>query len=345
MSTHQNGRERYHRQMLLPSIGEEGQRRLREGRVCIIGVGALGTHVADLLARAGVGFLRLVDRDVPELTNLQRQVLFDERDVREHVPKAIAAARRLAEVNHEVQLDPVVDDVDAFSIERLIADVDVVVDGSDNFTLRYLLNEAAVKHGRPWVYGGVVGTHGTTVTIVPGETPCLRCLFPEPPPTGVAPTCDTVGVLGPAVAVIAGFQASEAIKLLVGAAADRSRWLLGIDVWSVEVSRIALPARNPDCPTCGLRRFDLLERPEPAQAIELCGRDAVQVVIRPPAQLSLAVLAERLRNAGEVHYNQYVLRFRSDSYELTIFPDGRAIVKGTTDPAEARSLYARYVGM
>ncbi|MCM8748002.1 ThiF family adenylyltransferase [Thermomicrobiaceae bacterium CFH 74404] len=337
--------QRYHRQELIPEIGREGQRRLREARVCIIGIGALGTHVADQLARAGAGFLRLVDRDVPELTNLQRQVLFDEADVESATPKAIAAARRLGAINHEVELEPVVDDVNPYNVERLISDVDVVIDGSDNFELRYLLNDASVKLGRPWIYGGVIATHGTTMTIIPGETPCLRCVFPEPPPPGAAPTCDTAGVLGPAVAVIGALQAVEAIKLLTGNRDARSRWLTSFDVWTHELVRIDLPARNPECPTCGLGRYEFLDRTLPTQTIQLCGRDAVQVVVHPRASLSFPALAERLSRSGEVSYNRYLMRFRAGAYELTIFPDGRAIVRGTTDPAEARSIYARYIGM
>ncbi|GBD15838.1 Molybdopterin-synthase adenylyltransferase [bacterium HR26] len=345
MSSQLVATQRYHRQALVPAIGVEGQQRLREARVCIIGIGALGTHVADHLARAGVGFLRLVDRDVPELTNLQRQVLFDEADVESATPKAVAAARRLAAVNHEVELEPVVDDVNPFNVERLIADVDLVIDGSDNFELRYLLNDAAVKLGRPWIYGGVIATHGTTMTIIPGETPCLRCVFPEPPPPGAAPTCDTAGVLGPAVAVIGALQAVEAIKLLTGNREARSRWLIGFDVWIPELTRIDLPERNPECPACGLGRYDFLDRTQPTQTIQLCGRDAVQVVVQPRVALSFPALAERLRHSGEVSYNRYLMRFRAGSYELTIFPDGRAIIKGTTDPVEARSIYARYIGM
>jgi len=242
--------DRYHRQVLLPQVGLEGQRRLRASRVCIIGLGALGTHVADHLARAGVGLLRLVDRDVPELTNLQRQSLFEEADVEEATPKAIAAARRLRAVNRDAEVEPIVEDVTAFNIERLISDIDVVVDGSDNYELRYLLNDAALRRHVPWIYGGVVSTHGTTMTILPGEGPCLRCLFPDPPPPGTAPTCDTAGVLGPAAAIIAAIQASEAIKLLLGHQAERNRALLGIDIWTLEWTRVDLPARNPDCPAC-----------------------------------------------------------------------------------------------
>jgi adenylyltransferase/sulfurtransferase len=292
-----------------------------------------------------VGFLRLVDRDVPDVTNLQRQLLFEEADVEAVTPKAILAAQRLRAVNRDVEVEPLVDDVTAFNVERLIADVDVVIDGSDNFELRYLLNDAAVKRGVPWIYGGVVSTYGTTMTIVPGETPCLRCVFPEPPPPGTAPTCDTAGVLGPAVAVVAAIQASEAIKVLVGQRDAKNCWLLGIDVWTLEWTRLDLPARNPDCPACGRGCFDFLNRSVASQVVQLCGRDAVQVSVHPPVALSFPALAERLRGSGRVRYNDAVLYLQSDTYEMIIFPDGRAIIRGVTDPVAARAIYARYIGM
>ncbi len=335
---------RYHRQVLLPAIGASGQERLRRGRVCLLGVGALGSQVAQLLARAGVGFLRLVDRDVLEWTNLQRQVLYEEADVAAGLPKAVAAARALARVNHEVAVEPVVQDVDASSILALLEDVDVVVDGSDNFELRYLLNDAALELGRPWVYGGAVGTIGTTMTVLPGKTACLRCLFPDPPPPGVAPTCDTAGVLGPAAALVGALQASEAIKLLVGDRASVNRALLSIDLWTLEVAR--LPAqRREDCPACGRGERRFLRQPAPSRTVALCGRDAVQVSLQPRVELDLAALAARLAPLGTIQHNPYLIRFTVDGYEVTVFRDGRAIVRGTTDPAVARALYARYIGM
>ncbi|MCX7624169.1 MAG: ThiF family adenylyltransferase [Thermomicrobium sp.] len=336
--------ERYHRQILLPSIGRSGQERLRRGRVCVLGVGALGSQVAQLLARAGVGFLRLVDRDVVDWTNLQRQVLYEEADVEAGLPKAVAAARALARINREVSVEPVVQDVDAASILPLLQDVAIVVDGSDNFELRYLLNDAALELGTPWVYGGAVGTLGTTATILPGETACLRCLFPDPPPPGIAPTCDTAGVLGPAAALVGALQAAEVLKLLVGDRENLNRSLVTIDLWSLELARI--PAvRRPDCPACGLGERRFLRARAPSRTVQLCGRDAVQVSVSPRQELDLAALATRLAALGSVLHNPYLIRFTVDGYELTVFRDGRAIVRGTTDPALARSLYARYVGM
>jgi len=335
---------RYHRQVLLPTIGPRGQERLRRGRVCILGIGALGSHAAQLLARAGIGFLRLVDRDVVEWTNLQRQVLYEESDVETGLPKAIAAARALARMNRQVTVEPLVQDVDAASIRALIEDVDVVIDGSDNFELRYLLNDAALELGKPWVYGGAIGTIGSTLTVVPGETACLRCLFPDPPPPGIAPTCDTAGVLGPAAAFVGALQASEAIKLLVGDRAACNRSLLTIDLWSLEIARIPLE-RRADCPACGRGERTFLRTQRSSHTVQLCGRDAVQVSIFPRAELDLDELAARFSPLGTVHHNPYLIRFTVDGYELTVFRDGRAIVRGTSDPALARALYARYIGM
>jgi molybdopterin-synthase adenylyltransferase len=337
--------QRYARQRILPAIGNEGQERLRNSRAAVLGIGALGTHIADSLVRAGVGFVRIVDRDVPELSNLQRQILFTTEDVTEGVPKAIAAARMLEQVNPEIEIEPLVQDINPTNIESFIKDVDLVLDGSDNFELRYLLNDAAVKHGKPWIYGGVIGTHGMTMTIVPGATPCLRCIFPDAPAPGDAPTCDTAGVLGPAVSVVAGLQASEAVKFLSGNHDDLNRTLTMIDVWQFSFRSIDLNGRDPDCPTCGHRYYEFLDRAAPRQTTELCGSDSIQIVVHPAPEISLDRLAERLSHSGTVAHNAYLLRFSTNGYQLTVFPDGRAIVKGTTDAAEARSVYSRFVGM
>lgn len=337
--------DRYSRQAIFAGVGPQGQRRLEGTRVCLIGAGALGTHIANMLVRAGIGFLRLVDRDVPELSNLQRQILFDESDLDAGEPKAVVAARKLAAANSQVQIDARALDVNQTNIEGLIADVDVVVDGTDNFEVRYLVNDACVKLGKPWVYGGVIGSYGMSMTIIPGETACLRCVFPDPPQPGDAPTCDTAGVIGPAVAVVAGIEAAEAMKVAVGAGDAINRDLVAVDVWNLSFDRIPLRGPQPDCPACGRHDFAFLDRGAPSKTTQLCGRDAVQVLVHPPARLSLPALAERLKVAGSVGYNAYLLRFRTDGHELTVFPDGRAIVKGTTDPVEARSLYARYIGM
>lgn len=337
--------ERYARQTIFPAIGPDGQERLNQARVLVVGVGALGTHLADTLARAGVGFLRIVDRDLPEITNLQRQVLFDEADVEAGLPKAIAGAKRLEAINSEITIEPHVLDVNPTNVESLIEDVDFVVDGTDNFEIRYLVNDACVKLGKPWVYGGVIGSYGMTMTIIPGTTPCLRCIFPDAPAPGDAPTCDTAGVIGPAVMVVAGLEAAEAMKLAVGAHDKLNRDLIAVDVWELSIDRVPLGEPNPDCPACGRREFTFLDRTAPSHTTQLCGRDAIQVLVHPPAKISLPTLAERLKVAGKVGYNAFLLRFQANGYDLTVFPDGRAIIKGTTDPTEARSVYARYIGM
>lgn len=338
---------RYARQMIHPAIGEAGQRRLAAARVLLVGCGALGTHIADTLARAGVGFLRVVDRDFVELHNLQRQVLFDEADVARGQPKALAAAAQLRRINSAVAVEPLVDDVNAGNIAALIADVDLIVDGTDNFETRYLLNDAAVRAGTPWIYGGVLATYGMTMTILPGETACLRCAFPAPPPAGAAPTCDTAGVLGPAVATIAALQATEALKVLLGARDAVNRDLLAFDVWRLSFDRLLI-GRKADCPTCGdgPRAYPFLDYAAASRTTTLCGRNAVQVAVLPPAALALPDLADRLRAAGTVSHNEHLLRFRpaTGDQHLVIFPNGRAIVHGTDDPALAKTLYARYIG-
>lgn len=343
------GPGRYARQTIFPAIGEAGQRALGEARVLLVGCGALGTHVADTLVRAGVGFLRLVDRDFVELHNLQRQVLFDEDDQARGVPKALAAAEKLRRVNSTVTVEPIVDDANAGNIAALIDGVQLIIDGTDNFETRYLLNDAALRAGRPWIYGGVLASYGMTMTILPGETACLRCTFPDPPPPGEAPTCETAGVLGPAVALVAAFQATEALKLLVGARDAINRDLLAVDIWRLTVDRLPA-ARQGDCPACGdgPRSYPFLERAAASRTVTLCGRNAVQVSVNPPPQVALAALADRLRPVGAVSHNAHLLRFRPAEHaaqELVIFPNGRAIIHGTDEPAVARSLYARYVGM
>jgi adenylyltransferase/sulfurtransferase len=338
---------RYVRQTIFPAIGRDGQRRLARTHVLLVGCGALGSAVADLLVRAGVGRLTIADRDYVELNNLQRQSLYNEADVANHVPKAAAAAERLSQVNSAVEVVPVVADVDATSVEKLLESADILVDGTDNFETRYLLNDAAVKLRRPWVYGGVIASYGMTMTIRPGETPCLRCVFPDPPDAGSAPTCDTAGVIGPAVHLVASLQATEALKLAVGDLDSVNRELIAVDLWRLSFDRIPLGVPTPDCPACQRRDFAFLDRATPSRTTVLCGHDAVQVRVHPPVKLDLATLGERLTAAGEVMSNQYLLRFRdaTSPYELTVFPDGRAIVKGTSDPVEARVLYARYVGL
>ena len=339
--------DRYARQVILPSIGPQGQGRLAHTKVLLVGCGALGSAAANLLVRAGIGTLTIVDRDYVELHNLQRQALFDESDVAEHWPKAEAAAAKLRRVNREVTIIPLVADVDAGNIESIACGADVIVDGTDNFETRYLLNDVAVKWGRPWIYGGVIGNHGSTMTVRPGTSACLRCVFPEPPSAGTAPTCDTAGVLGPAVAAIAALQVAEVMKLAVGDEAATNTDLVALDLWRLTLNRVPVGGPRHDCPTCAAAIYSFLDAPMPTRTTVLCGSDAVQVRPTGACSLDLEALADRLRPAGDVKSNPFLVRFREPigGCELTIFSDGRAIINGTTDPAEARSLYARFVGI
>jgi molybdopterin/thiamine biosynthesis adenylyltransferase len=336
--------ERYSRQILFDKIGREGQERLLRSRVLIVGCGALGTAQAESLARAGVGHLRLLDRDFVESSNLQRQTMFTERDAQERLPKSIACAAHLAEINSDVHVESEVADVNHTNIERLIQGCDLVLDGTDNFSTRYLINDACVKHGVNWVYGAAVGSSGATMSVRPGTTPCLRCVFEEPPQPGSAPTCDTAGVIMPIISVVAAIQVSETLKLLMGHVNELHGSLMQVDIWSNQWHRIELKDPWPDCPTCGLRQFTTLDAEGAESTIVLCGREAVQISPSSSFRVDLALLAERLKASGEVKLNPYLLRFHSGDYELTVFADARAIIRGTEDLQMARSLYARFVG-
>jgi adenylyltransferase/sulfurtransferase len=338
--------ERYSRQMRFAGLGEDGQRRLLEAHVTLCGCGALGTVLANTLVRAGVGHVRVVDRDFIETHNLQRQVLFDEHDVAEDLPKAEAAARKLAAVNSSVHVEPVVADIDHTNILELVRDADLILDGTDNFEIRYLINDAAVKLGKPWVYGGAIGSQGQTMTILPGETPCLRCVFEAAPAPGEAATCETAGVLAPAVTIIASYQATEALKILSGHRDRVNRDLIYVDVWENVHRRIKIGPLlgKVDCPCCRGRRFEWLAGEQGSHTTSLCGRNAVQVAHRSAARLSFEDLARHLGALGEVSYNRFLLKFAAEGHEFTVFPDGRAIIKGTSDVERARTLYAKYIG-
>ena len=338
--------ERYSRQVRFPGIGQDGQRRLLDSKVTLVGCGALGTVLANALVRAGVGYLRLIDRDFIETNNLQRQILFDEADIAANLPKAEAAARKLRVVNSGVMVEPIVTDVDRTNILDLVGDADVILDGSDNFEVRYVINDAAVKLGKPWVYGGCIGSHGQTMTILPGETPCLRCVFEAAPAPGEAGTCETAGVLGPIVNIVASLQATEALKILTGKLDKVNRELIYVDVWEniQRKIKIAPLLGKVDCPCCQRRRFEWLEGDHGAHTTSLCGRNAVQVAHRSATKLNFEDLARHLAALGEVSYNRFLLRFDADGHEFTVFPDGRAIIKGTSDVDKARTLYAKYIG-
>jgi adenylyltransferase/sulfurtransferase len=341
-----NSRERYSRQIRFAPVGEAGHARIRAARVLLLGCGGLGAESANLLARAGVGFLRLVDRDVVELSNLQRQALFDEKDVKEGLPKAVAAARRIAEVNGDVRVEPVVADLDATNILGLMQGMDLVVDGFDNFEGRYLLNDACVKLGLPWVYGACVGAGGVAALLAPRRTPCLRCLQPAPPEAGVSPTCDTLGILGPAAHATAALEAGLALRYLATGEIPAKAALLSLDLWEGRLDRVDIPYQPEEnrCPCCVEGRYAFLDAPPPP-AVVLCGREAVQVHPPVPLRPDFRALAERLGPLGEVVANEYLLRLRIPGHELTLFQDGRANVGGTADTALARSLVARYFGM
>ena len=336
--------DRYSRQTLFTGLGADGQRKLGESSALIIGCGAMGSALANNLARAGVGRLRLVDRDFVELNNLQRQTLYDEGDASETTPKAAAAARRLRAVNSDIIIEDLVTDFNPDNAEELMEGMDLALDGTDNFETRYLLNDVCVKLGKPWIYSGVIAAHGVSMTILPGETACLRCVFPDRPLPGTTPTCDTAGVLNGIVAAIGGISSTEALKELTGSA-SLARGLLWLDLWENVSERMEV-ARQANCIACGQHEYEFLDAALNDDTATLCGRNAVQV--RPAgdrARLDLVALAARLAPLGEVTRNEFLVRATLDGYELTVFPDARAIIKGTADPSVARTVYARYIGM
>jgi adenylyltransferase/sulfurtransferase len=336
---------RYRRQLRYAPLGVEGQQRLLASRVLVCGTGALGCAVADSLVRAGVGFVRLVDRDFVETDNLHRQVLFDEQDAADQLPKAIAAAQRLAQINTSVVVEPVVADLNATNLPALAQDVELIVDGTDNFETRYLLNDYAVSQGKPWIFGGCVGAQGQMLAIEPHQTPCLTCLMPEPPPASAQPTCETAGVLGPIVQLIAALQAMETLKVLSGNRAQLNRSMTIVDLWNNQLRPLQVASgRRPDCKTCAHHDYGWLEGRQGSAVTRLCGRNSVQIAPATPATVDLAALAERLAPLGQVHANPFLLRLTLEAHQVTLFADGRAIVSGTDDPAVARTVLAKYVG-
>lgn len=335
--------ERYSRQILFSGIGAKGQRKLGASRVAIVGCGATGSALASLLARAGVGTLRIIDRDYVEPSNLQRQSLFDEKDAAESLPKAIAAARKIAAFNSSIVVEPKVNDLIPENIKALLEEMELVLDGTDNFETRYLINDYAIDRGLPWIYAAAVGSYGVTLNVLPGQTACLACIFPDSP-RGMVETCETSGILNSAVNLVASIAATEALKLLIGglAAHNIRRTLLSYDVWTNEHAEIVAAKPRPGCRACGERDFIHLAG-EGRPHITLCGRNSVQIHERQ-RPIDFAEMDRRLQSHGTVRHNDFVLKFWHDPYEMTLFPDGRAIIKGTTDTAVARSLYARYVG-
>lgn len=335
--------DRYSRQILFRGIGEDGQRRLAAARVAIVGCGATGTALASLLARAGVGLLRIIDRDYVEPSNLQRQSLFDEADAAESLPKAIAAARKISAFNSKVKVEAKVEDLVPDNIEVLLEGMDLILDGTDNFETRYLINDYAVDRSLPWIYSAAVGSYAVTLNVLPGDTACLACIFPDSP-RGIVETCETSGIIGPAVSLVASIAATETLKILVGgkSAPTLRRTLLSFDLWTNEHAEISAAKPRPGCRACGARDFIHLAG-EGRPHITLCGRNSVQIHERQ-RPIDFAEMDRRLQPHGTVRHNDFVLKFWREPYEMTLFPDGRAIIKGTTDTAVARSLYARYVG-
>jgi len=334
--------DRYARQTVLSQIGPEGQKKLSESSVLIVGCGALGAAQAELLARAGVGSIFLADRDVVELHNLQRQLLYDEQDVEELMPKASAAARKLRRINSSVRIEEIVTDVTNSNIEKLIEPVDLVLDATDNFQTRCLINDACIKVGKPWVYGGVVGTNGMVMVVSPGNGPCFRCILPEPPNVSDLPTCATHGVLNTAVLWVAALQVTEAFKLLMGIDSSE-HFLRALDIWKGSVDSMRV-SKDENCPCCSKRHFEYLEAERGLSATVLCSRKAVQISPAQPMELSLELLGKKLKPFGPVSLKGLVLEWHIDSYRMVIFPTGHVIVAGTTDPSIAKGLVARYIG-
>jgi molybdopterin-synthase adenylyltransferase len=340
---------RYSRQMLFTPIGVAGQRRLKHANVTLVGCGALGSVLASTLVRAGVGALRLIDRDFIELNNLQRQMLFDEHDIAQNLPKAEAAARKLRKINSAVEIEAFVDDVNPGNIMALCGEADLLLDGTDNLETRYLINDLAVQNDIPWVYGACLAAEGLVLPILPHRTPCLRCIWEEPPLPGVTPTCDTVGVLAPVVSIVASLQAIAALKILTATEPASDTRLLAVDAWEGRIRSVNVqPAFDEGhCPCCKQSRYDFLVGGKTAATTTLCGRDAVQII--PPvseenAPVNFRAIADRLPPRSSPKYNEFLLRFSVEKYAVTIFPDGRAIVQGTSDPTTARGVYAKYVG-
>lgn len=331
--------DRYSRQILLKDIQKEGQEKLLNSRVVVIGCGALGTNIANSLIRAGIGYLRVVDRDIVELNNLQRQNLFDEDDIGSS--KAEAIADKLKKINSDVRIEAIADDVNYENIERFVKNMDVVLDGTDNMLVRFLINDACVKHDIPWIYGGVIETYGMTMNITPQKTPCFRCLIHDLPETGSLPTCDTVGVLNSIPEIIGSIQSTEALKILLGKKINKN--LLTYDVWTHNFNNISIKKRA-DCECCGKYNFEFLNARKKETMISLCSKGAIQITPASEVEISFEELGKKLQKLGEINYHELVLRFKIPGYELNIFKNGRTIIIGTNNKKIAKSLYAKYVG-
>jgi adenylyltransferase/sulfurtransferase len=337
-------RDRYFKQSLLSEIGSSGQEKLMGSSVVIAGCGALGTSIASSLVRSGVGRITIIDRDYIEYDNLPRQILFDEEDIERGLPKAVAAAEKLQRINSSAEIVPVVADLTSVNIEKLVAGADLIMDGTDNFETRFLINEVSDKLKIPWVYAGVVATYGMIFAVIPGKTPCLNCFIKEIPEPGSSPTCDTAGVLGTAVTMVTSLEVTEGLKILTGNYDSLIGKLIYADVWLGTFSSFDIKKVGGDCPVCDLHRYDYLEKHRGIKTVSLCGHNAVQVSPESPLNLDFEELSRRLKNAGEVKYNSYLMKFTVRHYEFNIFPDGRAIIKNVDDPVAAKNLYSKYIG-
>lgn len=335
--------ERYSRQIVFGPIGETGQKKLLEARVAVLGLGALGTVIANNLARSGVGYLRLVDRDYVEISNLQRQILFNEADCQNHIPKAVAAEAHLKRINSEIIYDPVIKDINPASIEALLDGIDLVLDGTDNFETRMLINDVCCKHVIPWIYGGALSSHGMTMNIIPGKTACLHCLYNHAPAPGSLETCTSAGVLNMITGLIGCIESVEAVKYLVGSP-DLSDKMRYFDIWESRFESIDA-ARNKNCPACGKHVYEFLDNTQSTYTTSLCGRDSIQVVPAKQGRMDFPVLAEKLNKLGTVSINPYMLTFITGKLEITLFVDGRAIIKNAADENAAKSIYAEYIGL
>ncbi len=335
--------DRYSRQILFSAIGEAGQKKIRASKVVLVGCGALGTVSSEMLTRAGIGRLTLIDRDFVEESNLQRQSLFTEKDAQRGLPKAAVAERELRAINSDVEVEGVIEDVTWQNIDRLCRDSDLIVDGTDNFETRFLMNDFAVKEEVPWIYGACVGSYGVAFAFQPNLSACLQCLFEQPTDVGTTETCDTAGILAPIVHAVAAFQVAQGLKILVGESPLQE--ILQIDVWTGTWQTItAQKARSQQCRCCGESQFHFLEGQENRRLTRLCGRNSVQISPPRPTRSNLQQISKRLDKSAQIDLNEYLLRIRVDGYEIALFADGRSIIRGTDDFTEARALYAKYIG-
>jgi adenylyltransferase/sulfurtransferase len=339
--------ERYARQAAFYGIGNKGQKKLLEKAAVLVGCGALGCTSANLLVRSGIRYLKIVDRDYIEKSNLQRQSLFDEDDIRKNLPKSVAAQQKLQKINSEVQTEPVVADLNPSNIDYILGNTNIVIDGTDNFETRFLINDYCVKNGIPWIYGACIGSTGLTMNIIPSKTPCLRCILENIPPFGTTETCDTDGIIAPIASMIASIQVAEALKVLTDNLDALRKGLLKIDLWRNEIRTLHTEEikEKIDCVACKQHQYEFLSREKYSIATSLCGRNAIQILHHNGSKLNLEKLALRLKALGDVSANNFLLRLKVDTYELTVFPDGRSIITGTTDASIAKTLYAKYIGM